>query len=167
MVLTKDELLSALEHEVHIVLHLASKIDRAMLGYRPTAKQRSLLELIQYLTIMGPIHLRLVVAGKFDMDAWRQTWQTSEAAATKMGLAEAAAAIGGQPALFRELLGGCTDADLRTEIDLFGRKASRGSMLVSLVLSHYTAYRMQLFLYLKSCGREELGTINLWAGGDA
>jgi hypothetical protein len=29
------------------------------------------------------------------------------------------------------------------------------------------AYRMQLFLYLKACGREELGTMDLWAGVDA
>jgi hypothetical protein len=25
----------------------------------------------------------------------------------------------------------------------------------------------QLFVYLKACGREELGTMNLWAGVDA
>jgi hypothetical protein len=25
---------------------------------------------------------------------------------------------------------------------------------------------MQLFLYLKACGREELSTMNLWAGVD-
>jgi hypothetical protein len=28
-------------------------------------------------------------------------------------------------------------------------------------------YRMQLFLYLKASGREELNTMNLWAGMDA
>ena len=28
------------------------------------------------------------------------------------------------------------------------------------------AYRMQLFLYLKSCGRSELNTSNLWSGED-
>jgi hypothetical protein len=68
--------------------------------------------------------------------------------------------------LFAELLGSCSDADLRAEIEIFGSKASRGSMIVSLVLCHYAAYRMQLFLYLKACGREELNTINLWVGMD-
>ena len=29
------------------------------------------------------------------------------------------------------------------------------------------AYRTQLFLYLKACGRHELGTSNLWGGVDA
>ena len=31
----------------------------------------------------------------------------------------------------------------------------------------YAAYRTQLFVYLKACGREELNTMNLWAGMDA
>jgi hypothetical protein len=49
---------------------------------------------------------------------------------------------------------------------MFEGKASRGSWLVSLVLKHYAAYRMQLFLYLKGSGREELNTMNLWVGRD-
>ena len=36
MVLTKPELITALQNEVRILLHLASKIDRAQLDYRPT-----------------------------------------------------------------------------------------------------------------------------------
>ena len=167
MVLTKDELIKALQNEVRILLHLSSKVEPAKLDYRPTAKQRSMLELLQYMVIVGPIHLRAVMAGAFDMDAWRNTWRTQEAAAKSMNLEEVKDAIGKQPALFAELLGSCSDADLRAEIEMFGSKASRGSMIVSLVLCHYTAYRMQLFLYLKACGREELNTMNLWAGKDA
>lgn len=51
-------------------------------------------------------------------------------------------------------------------MEMFGSKASRGAWLVWMVLCHYVAYRMQLFLYLKACGREELSTMNLWAGVD-
>jgi len=167
MVLTRDELTTALQSEVRILLHLASKVDPAKLDYRPAPQQRSMLELLQYMTIMGPIHLRAVKAGAFDLDAWRNTWRTEEAAAKRLNLEEARDAIGKQPVLFAELLGSCSDADLRAEIEMFGHRASRGSMIVSLVLCHYVAYRMQLFLYLKACGREELNTLNLWAGRDA
>jgi hypothetical protein len=76
MVLTKGELISSLHNEVRILLHLASKVDPAKLDYRPTPKQRSLLELLQYMMIMGPIHLRGAKAGVFDLDAWRNTWRT-------------------------------------------------------------------------------------------
>lgn len=81
MVFTKDELITSLQNEVRTLLHLASQIDPAKLDYRPTPKQRSLLELLQYMTIMGPIHLRATLAGAFDVDAWRNIWQTGEAAA--------------------------------------------------------------------------------------
>jgi hypothetical protein len=49
---------------------------------------------------------------------------------------------------------------------MFGTKFTRGSLLVNMVLGGYAAYRTQLFCYLKSCGREELNTMNLWAGVD-
>ena len=167
MVLSKNELISALQHEVRILLHLASKLDSAKAGYRPSQKQRSILELLQYLAIMGPIHVRAIRANAFDLDAWRNMWRMEEAAAKAMNLEDVRDAIGKQAALFADLLGSCSDADLRAEIEMFGRKGSRGSMFVNLVLCHYVAYRMQLFLYLKASGREELGTMNLWAGMDA
>ncbi len=167
MVLTKGELIASLQNEVRILIHLASKVDPAKLDYRPTPKQRSLLEHLQYMTIMGPIHLRAILkSGPFDMDAWRNAWRTGEADAKTRNLEEAKAAIANQSAMFAELLGSCSDADLRVEIEMFGHKASRGSWLVSLVLCHYAVYRMQLFLYLKSSGWEELNTLNLWAGMD-
>ncbi|MBI1790089.1 MAG: hypothetical protein HYR60_21360 [Acidobacteria bacterium] len=166
MVLTKDELITALQNEVRILLHLASKVDPAKLDYRPTPKQRSTLELLQYLTMMGPIHLRGVMADVFDRDAWGNAWTTAEAAAKAMNLEEVKEAIGKQSELFAEVLGSCSDACLRAEIEMFGPKASRGSMLAGLVLCHYAAYRMQLFLYLKASGREELNTLNLWVGMD-
>lgn len=167
MVLTRDELLSSLRSEVRILLHLASKVDPAKLDYRPAPKQRSTLELLQYLAIMGPIHARGVHAGKFDMGAWVTAWRTGEASAKTMTLAATVEAIGKHPALFEELFGSASDEDMRAEIEMFGRKASRGSMIVSLVLCHYVAYRMQLFLYLKASGREELNTLNLWVGADS
>jgi hypothetical protein len=167
MVLTKNELIGALQHEVDILLHLASKVDPAKLDYRPTPKQRSLLELLQYLTIMGPIHLGAIKAGVFDMDAWRETWRREEAAAKARDLEQVKDAISKHSELIPDSIGSLSDADLRAEMEMFGMKASRGSMLVNLVLCHYTAYRMQLFLYLKASGREELSTMNLWAGRDA
>ena len=70
MVLTKDELIASLQNEVRILLHLASKIDPNKLDYRPTKKQRSTLELLQYLVVMGPNLIRAVKAGAFDQAAW-------------------------------------------------------------------------------------------------
>jgi hypothetical protein len=93
-------------------------------------------------------------------------WSPAEAAARAMSFDQAVAAIQGQSEEYARLLSGWTEADFRGEIDMFGNKTTRGSMLVNLVLSAHAAYRMQLFCYLKSCGRDELNTANLWMGVD-
>ncbi len=163
MVLTKSELIASLQNEVRILLHLASKIDRAKLGYRPTPKQRSTLELVQYLTIMGPALVQASKAGTFNPAAWT----AAEQAAAARDFDQALAAIGQHTDEYPVLLADVSDADLRAEIDMFGEKTTRGAFIVNQVLCGCAAYRAQLFLYLKACGREELSTMNLWAGVDA
>lgn len=166
MILTKEELASALRSEVRILLHLITKIELAQLDYRPGPKQRSTLELLRYLAIMAPIHLRAILADSFDMDGWREAWSEAQASAAAMDLEQATAAIAAQSDLATELVGSCPEERLVEEFEMFGSKSSRAAKIVSLVLCHYSAYRMQLFLYLKSSGREELNTMNLWVGRD-
>src|SRR5215467_2115110 len=79
MVLTKEELIGSLQHEVNILVHLASKIDRQKLDYRPTPKQRSTMELLQYLVVMGPSLIRSVKAGAFDMPGWQAATEKAKA----------------------------------------------------------------------------------------
>ena len=62
MVLSREELIASLRHEVRILVHLAGKVDKSKLDYRPTSKQRSTLELLQYLAIMGPTQMALIRA---------------------------------------------------------------------------------------------------------
>ncbi len=162
MVLTTPELVAALQNDVRIILHLAGKLSVADLGYRPTAKQRSALELLQYLSFMGPELTRDVLAGRFDEVAWT----AAEAAAAARDFDQTLAVIGAQSAEYAAVLGAVSDADLRSAVTLFGATSSRGAALVTWVLNGGAAYRTQLFLYLKACGHGELGTMNLWAGVD-
>ena len=163
MVLTKSELIASLQHEVRILLHLASKIDRTKLDYRPTPRQRSTLELLQYLSIMGPALVEVAKAGTFDPAVWTAVEQATAA----LDFDQTVAAIARHTDAYPALLADVSDADLRAEINVFGQTTSRGAFIVALVLSGCAAYRTQLFLYLKACGRDELSTMNLWAGVDA
>jgi hypothetical protein len=163
MVLTKSELLSSLQNEVHILLHLATKIDRAKLDYRPTPKQRSTLELLRYLSMMGPVLIEAANAGAFDPAAWT----VAEEAANARDFDQTLAVIAAQTNRYATLLARVSDADLRGEIEMFGSRSSLGSFLVNTVLCGHAAYRTQLFVYLKACGRVELSTMNLWGGMDA
>jgi hypothetical protein len=163
MVLTKSELVQALQHEVHILLHLASKLDRAWLEYRPTPKQRNTLQLLQYLTIMGPELIKAAKKGAFDPESWT----AAEKTASGRDFDATLEAIRAQKELYAALLADVSDSDFREPVQPFGIPTTRGLFIVQLVLGGCAAYRTQLFLYLKACGREELSTMNLWAGADA
>ena len=162
MVLTKSELIDSLQNEVRILLHLVTKIDRTILDYRPTQKQRSTIELLRYLTVMGPALTQAAKTGVFDAPAWT----AAEKAAAARDFDQTVAVLAAQKETYAALLADMTDADFRAEIEMFGAKYSRGAFIVNLVLCGCAAYRTQLFLYLKACGREELSTMNLWAGMD-
>jgi hypothetical protein len=164
MVLTKSELNGLLHKEVRILLHLAGKIEREQADYRPTAKQRSALELLRYLSYMGPALLTAAKTGGFDGAAWKLEVE----AADKRNLHETIAMIEKLPEKYDRLLADMSDADFRREMsDFDGSKVSTGMFIVRLVLGGHAAYRTQLFCYLKSCGHEHLGTTNLWRGVDA
>ena len=163
MVLTKSELIAALQNEVRILLHLIGKIEPSMLDYRPTPKQRSTMELLHYLAEMGPILLQYVKTGTFDRDA--AAARAKEAAGRTFE--QTCAVIASHAEAYAGLLGDMSDADFRPEMQAFdGSPTSKGAFIVNLVLGGYAAYRTQLFLYLKACGRDELGTTNLWQGAD-
>jgi hypothetical protein len=163
MVLTKAELLASLQKEVRILMHLAGKFDAERLAYRPTTKQRSAIELLRYLSYMGPQLLAAGKRGSFDRDAWKAEIQ----AADQRNFEETMAVIERLPEVYSGLLADMSDSDFRAEMKAFdGSTVSRGMFIVSLVLGGHAAYRTQLFLYLKACGHEHLGTTNLWAGMD-
>jgi hypothetical protein len=163
MVLSKDDLIECLDHELRILLHLCTKVEPAMLDYRPTPKQRTTLELLRYLTFMGPVIVPSIRAGHFLMDDWTK----AEAHANTLDFAGVQLSLAGQAAFYRNAISAMSDDELREQVSLFGPPAHRGVWLANYVLAGHAAYRTQLFCYLKDCGRDELGTTNLWGGQDA
>lgn len=160
--ITKNDLLGALQHEVNLVLHLATKIDPAKLDYRPTPKQRSTIELLRYLAVVGPALTSAAVKGAFDPAEWTALAKDVES----KDVAGVCAVIEGHKARYAAMLDSMNEAAMAQEIEMFGGKKGRGAYITFNVMGNLAAYRMQLFLYLKSCGREELNTSNLWRGVD-
>jgi len=165
MVLTKEELISALQQEVRILSHLAGKVDKSKLDYRPTATQRTTLELLQYMAIMGRPCSQFSRLAASTAKRWAPSlgphppkarqWITIKPWRPFKPVTE-----------YMRVLSDWTDPDFRAEIDMFGNKTTRGALIVNLVLGGHAAYRTQLFCYLKACGRDELNTMNLWSGVD-
>jgi hypothetical protein len=163
MVLTKPELVASLQNEVRILLHLVGKIDPAAIDYRPTPGQRSVLELLRYLSMMGPTLIRMA-----NYQADFAAFKAAAAVADARDFDQTVSAITELKGLYETLLADMSEETLRAEIDNFdGSKSSRGLFIVKYVLSGHAAYRTQLFLYLKSCGCDGLNTRNLWGGVDS
>ncbi len=162
MVLTKQELIECLQNEIRILVHLCGKITPEMIDYRPTPKQRSTIELLRYLTLMGRVLVPSIKAGTFLMDKWN----AAEAKAAAMDFDAIVKDLESRSAEYAEALNGFSDEEFQGEVEMFGTKGKRGPFLVNLVVCGHAAYRTQLFCYLKACGREELNTLNLWAGMD-
>lgn len=163
MILSKAELLASLQKEIHILTHLAGKVTPAMLDYRPTPGQRSTLELLRYLTVMGPVLLDSILAGKFLVD----DWNANEGHSATLDLPAIVASLQSQSARYAEVLDATADATLLESIEMFGSTATRARLILDLILCGHAAYRTQLFCYLKASGLTELNTMNLWAGVDA
>ena len=164
MVLTKSELITLLQGEVRLLQHLVSKIDPAMLDYRPTPKQRSTIELLRYLTNMGPALLRYAKGQPLDASEMAKAIE----AANARSFDETVATLAAHADVYIELLADMSDDDFRAETKEFdGLPVTRGQFIVFHVIGQCAAYRTQLFLYLKACGRDELNTMNLWVGIDA
>src|SRR5258708_22221335 len=101
MVLTKTELISSLQNEVRILTHLCGKVEPAMVDYRPTPKQRSSLELLRYLTVMGPALVPAIKTAKFDGDGFG----AGMAAAANLDFAAIVKKLESQSAYYADAIG--------------------------------------------------------------
>jgi hypothetical protein len=103
MVLTMEELIASLKNEVRILAHLTGKIDQSKFHYRPTPRQRSILELLQYLAIMAPTQIAAIQGGDFSRSAMMAVWRPAETRAKSMSFEQAVAAIEQQSAQFDQI----------------------------------------------------------------
>ena len=137
---------------------MATKIPEGTLDYKPTPAQRSTLELLQYLSGVGASTMKAVLAG----DAKAYADYNDHRAATT--LENFASQMDIQEAEMVKMFAEFKDEDFLQEFDFYGVK-SKAEHLIDGVLKNFAAYRMQLFLYIKSNGAY-VSTMDVWAGMD-
>jgi hypothetical protein len=158
IMITKQEYIDSLAKEFQIIKHLAEKIKPEQLDHKPTDAQRTMAELLQYLSVIFIAGVDGTVTG--DGSAYKKYFggpmPTLENFAEMMDTEEKQV---------REFIEPLSDEDLKGEINMWGRTQSRALHLIGL-LKIAAAYKMQLFLYMKQTGTKDIGTMNLWAGMD-
>ncbi len=156
---TREEIWSSFVNEFRIIKHLAEKIPAGKEHHKPTEKQRTTLELLQYISRMGKGILRAILES--NAEGFTRYTEASQGVTVE----NFQIAIDEQVREMKELFDLLTDEELAKELTLWGMTEKK-SMFVLNALKMVTAYKMQLFLYIKASGNESIGTSNLWAGMD-
>ncbi len=155
---TVDHFVRNFRKDSQVTINLFHKIPPGGMDYRPTAGQRSVLELLRYLSY-GPYNAVL----KITAGDWNISGPTN------------AVTQGVPPSDFPQRMAWQADAVerlvratpitalLNDDFTLpWGETMKKGEALVNYPLKWLAAYRMQLFLYLKSAGAANLATADLW-----
>ena len=156
---SKELIWSSFAKELHIIKHLATKVPAGKEHHKPTEKQRTTLELIQYLSIMGVALLRVYL--EENPKAFGEYTERSKG----VTIENFGEMMDKQESEMKEVFAKFTDAELNKEIELWGMKGTKAMFLLN-TLKMLTGYKMQLFLYAKASGNHTLGTSNVWAGMD-
>ena len=161
--ITKEELIESMLHEIRVIQYLAAKVPAGGYDWRPSPGQRSVLELLQYLTRAGTGTLLALING--NRDHFAALFERSEST-TPLNFADH---MDAQAAEIRSAIEGVSQERLTNEraAPPWGEpKSSLAAAIMNSSVKFLAAYRMQLFLYLKQMGLSELGTRQNWAGRD-
>ena len=156
--ITKEQYIESLLKELSIIKHLSEKIKPEQLSHKPTEAQRSLQELMHYLSYIFIVATDTIALGDKEAYAKYSSIEMPTLENFKSNIEKEESRI-------NELLTPMTDDVMQEEIEMWGRKQNRAMHLFGLI-KMAAAYKMQLFLYMKQSGTSNIGTSNLWAGMD-
>jgi hypothetical protein len=158
---TKQQLTHAIQNEFRIIKHLAEKVPTDTEGYKPSEGQRSTLELLQYLSM---VFVATTKAIKLNDTSVFADYAQGSLATT---LSNFASVMDSQESELLNILESFDEQELDTIINMYNQgEKTKGAYLVESLLKWSSAYKMQLFLYIKASGNSGINTANLWGGID-
>jgi len=160
--ISKEQIAASMMFECDVAKHLHGKLTPAAYDYRPTGKQRSTTELLRYLSVCG-------IAGIQSL--YTSDWKTFSKYAERSSqnsVGDFPAAMDLQKREIKEFFDSVTEHELETRDAKLpvGGTQLLGQAILDLPFKWLAAYKLQLFLYLKATGTEDIGTANAWMGID-
>ena len=160
--ITKSQIAAEMGRDCDIAKHVFSKLPAESHDYKPTPEQRSTTELLRYLAICG-------IAGIRSLDAsnWK-VFGEYVARVADMKPEDFPAAMDRQKAEILAFFDSVTEETLETKDAKLplGDTMKLGPAILGLPFKWIPAYKLQLFLYAKSCGCSTINTANAWMGID-
>ncbi len=161
--ITTESLINGLQRETDIIKHIASKVSVDKLDWRPTPTQRSLGELLHYLTACAITPAYAMVDGN-----WDRGKAAEEELTAQYSFETFEACMDRQMDRLHELLSPITpdEAMEKTTTLPWGEEVPLGVALIEAVWKCFCTYRVTLFITTKESG-VPLTSHNLWMGRDA
>jgi hypothetical protein len=157
----KQNFINAVSNEFRILKHLAGKIPAGTLGYKPTEGQRTTLELLQYLSGSTVVSIKAILAN--DTTLFAALSERNK----ETTLENFSSVLDEREVEFKEVMDKFTDEELAKVINMHGQgEKTKGAYLIDSALRNLSAYKMQLFLYIKASGNTAINSSNLWGGID-
>jgi hypothetical protein len=155
----RKDFLESIVRECTICKYLFTRIPSGSEDFRLSPPQRSTIELLRYLSMIGIASLRA-------MDSDWSSYQEYHARAEKMEWGDFPAAMDRQIEEICSFFATLSDDDLehRMVAEPDGTDAPLGVVLMRTTYAWMIGYRMQLFLHAKAAGNAKLGTADNWYG---
>jgi len=165
--MNKAQILSTLGQEVKIVKHLFTKVKTENLNYAPAEKMRTLEELLRYLSYAGVATINWYCSDEDD-ETSKVTYKAYVSKAENFAIENFATEMDAQLQEISVFLDKISEEDFSTKTVkiITGKVCTFNEAIVNTSLKYLTAYRLQLFIYLKQLGFGELNTFNCWVGID-
>lgn len=165
--MNKTQILSAIEQEVKIIKHLFTKVKAENLSYTPAEKMRSLEELLRYIAYAGVATINWY-CNDVDGETAKAEYKAYVTNAENFAIENFPAEMDKQLNEIAGFLNKISEEDFATKTVkiITGKECTFSEAIINTSLKYLTAYRMQLFLYLKQLGLSELNTYNCWMGKD-
>lgn len=159
---SRDDLLNAIIHEIDVCKHLATKVPKGGMDYRPTEMQRSTAELLRYLAMCGSQSIVSLKEGD-----WSHYGEEANGLDT-MDPDQFGDVMDEQVKKIKEAFNDISDDDLANKKVTIptGQEVPLGAAIMRTAYAWLVAYRMQLFFNTKIAGAHHLNTIDCWAGVD-
>ena len=158
----KQHVLNAIVDEMKICRRLYTKIPPDKMDFRPKDDMRSIHELLQYLCIVGTaLPNYWLNASESDFFA---SFDKIAAVSKQMPHEEFLSVMNGQIELINKLFGQINEEDLlNKEVKYpWGGKAPFGEAIISSSIKFLSGYKLQLFLLIRMCTDQKLGTKDAW-----
>jgi hypothetical protein len=160
----KQHLLNNIEKEINICRRLYTKLPSEKMNYTPGEGIRTNLELLQYLSIAPTL---MLVYWLKESDTDFVAYYGAKVAASKtMPHEQFLSAMEEQKKIITKLFDQISDDDLldkEVSYPWSGAKAPLGEAIIATSVKWLSAYKLQLFLYIKLCGNKQLATADAWA----